>query len=303
MQMRFTRQFTVLFITASAAGITGCGEAGDSLRNWGQRERWNRAKEINQDDLAQWQKDLEISEDKVRELYKNIQLLTQESAHQGNVSWKIAKAYAEQGRFELAEEHYKRAVEDRQGGFTERPAESDPMWEKSLPFYKNALKKHTVSKDLLYDAGLAYANASRASGWSGDRWDTAVYLLGTVMRMDPDDVRPYYPLALLYGKTTDESRRDTAEALKLLDTLILRQNQDVAARFAKANILAETGDFDRALSEYRNIKQIIEDMHNTGVLKGSIDRNIKYQKASENIIRLERCLNDNMGCELGSPEP
>jgi tetratricopeptide (TPR) repeat protein len=290
--------FIVSIVLMSAVSC----DAIDSMRSWGQRERWNKAKEINEHELEMWQKDLAISEDKARELYKTIQQLTAESAHQGMLSWKIAKAYAEKGRYELAEQHYRNAAENKFEGKVERAELTSDFDEKALPFFKNALKNHIISKDLLFDAALSYGNASRESGWEPERWDTAVYLLETVMRKDPADLRPLYPLALLYAKTTDDSRKDVKKALELLDTLIQKQNQDVAARFARAHILVESGELDKALSEYRKIKELIEDLHNTGILNGPVNKNTKYNKASENIIKLERCVTDGLGCEIGNQE-
>jgi tetratricopeptide (TPR) repeat protein len=305
--MPFNRLGHIFFTVSFTAGIllissVSCDKGLDSVRAWGQRERWTKAKEINKDELEMWKKDFAISEDKVRELYKSIQLLTKESAHQGNLSWKIAKAYADQGRYELAEYHYRKAAEGSSGQPDTSENPDSGSYEKAIPYYQNALKNHVIQKDLLYDAALCYSNASKELGWDAERWDTAVYLFDTVLRIDPDDVRPLYPLALLYAKTGDESRRDTKKALELLDVLIKKQNQDVAARFAKAHILVETGDLDRALTEYRQIKEIIEDLHNTGLIKGSADKNPKYRKVSENIIKLERCTTDKLGCEIGTEQ-
>lgn len=270
----------------------------DSIRTWGERDRRAKVKQLTTGELDQWSRDLEISRDHASELHLRIQELVQESAHHGQVSWKIARAYMDQGRYRMAEEYFKGAMENRLVDSTGKMLETSSLFESALPYYTDALRRNQVDPQLLFDAGLCYANSSRELGWNGDRWRVAVLLFETMRARLPRDPRPLYELGLLYGKTTNPDLRDSAKAIDLLKETLDLNPDDVGARFALAHIVAETGDLSGAREETRRIMQSIEEMKGAGLIQGNLEKNRQYVQARENLEKLDTCIENKPGCEI-----
>jgi tetratricopeptide (TPR) repeat protein len=221
--------------------------------------------------------------------------LVQESNLQGMLAWKIAKAYTREKRYDMAAEYYEAAFEGRMPvGETVDPLST----ENSLPFYRNALKRHIPDVELLFDAGLAYANASRELGWEESRWRTAVLIFERMLEMKPDDLRSPYQLALLYAFTTKSDLKNTERALGYLERILKSEENNIPARFAMAHIHVMEGHYEKGRSEYVTIKDVIENMFNAGLISGSYQRNPQYQKAVQNIEKLDLCIEGSPQCEL-----
>lgn len=282
-----------VMILALTSFTAGC-DLSDTIRNWGVRHRQSRTEEIDQRELERLRTDFKLSEEKARQLHKNIQELVQEKALHGQISYKIAKALMNDGRFDAADPYFRGAIE---GKLPDAVSSASVQLEEARQFYDRALRNQKPNPELLFDAGLCYANASRAFGWESNRLDTAVFLFRAVAELKPDDHRPKYQLALIYGKGPD-THRNTELAVELLDEILLKEDQNIPVRFAKANILTEAGNAQAAADEYRNIQMVIEDLYKKKVLRGNINQNRQYKQAKENEEKLIICIENRPGCEI-----
>ena len=285
-----------LFLLVILFSTGSCGWVTDSIRNWGITTRQDKAKEIEEVQLKQWERDLNLSRTRVNELRQNISDLIQESNRQGHLSWKIAKAFCESERYEEGIDHIHDALENRPTG--ESKKEELNIYEKSLPYFQRALKKHKIEANLLFDAGLCYANASKTLGWERNRFETAVYLFERMQALAPNDSRASYQLAILFGKTIDEDLRDRNRAIQLLNEVINKDENDIASRFALANIYVEDGKMEQAVEEYRIIQSKIEELHSRGTIPGSLKKNRQYNQAAKNIEELNYCINGDPQCSV-----
>ncbi len=270
--------------------LTSCGVM-DSLRNWGERQRMRRQKDLRESDLRQWETDLKLSRERVEELNEKINEMVQESDRIGQLSWRIGKAYLDAGRFEEAIPHYSAALENSIAKGDRFYGQRISTYDNALPYFNEALKRYKHSPDLLFEAGLAYANASHELGWEANRWHMAIFLFDAMRQTYPSDIRPLFQLALLYGKTTNPELKDVSRAIAYLRESLRIQENDVPARFALAGLLVESGDLTSARNEYVSLVSRIEQMHSAGILKGSKEKNIKYLQAKSNLEKLDACLN------------
>ena len=280
-----------------------CEKTSDSVRNWGKRQREYRVRNMEKGQEARWERDLNISRARARELHRKIQELTRESEIQGHLSWKLARAYCEKGRYEMGIAYSRGAVKNLppslvQGG------KFNPF-EKSLPYFRAALARKSMEPDLLFDAGLCFANAARKLGWEKDRFRTAVYIFERLLARAPGEARASYQLALLFGKTSDPELRNVPRALKLLKDLIRKDEYDIASRFALAHMLAEKGEFGPSLKEYMAIQEKLRELASgkgpRRVIGGRADRDPRYIRAQKNIDQLNYCLRGDKRCPLARP--
>lgn len=285
-------------LTALLFLLPACEPVGDYIRNMGERDRRPPKDRLNEEEIRRWERDLNLSRARVLELNDTIQEMVQESNLQGMLSWKIGKAYLEAGRFDLAAQHYEAAARNERLG---EPAPGPQTFEQAIPRFREALTRHQPDQELIYEAGLCFANSSRALGWEVERWRTAQYLFETALRQKPDDNRPRFQLALLYGKTENPQVRNTSLAIELLREIIDREGDHISARFALANILVETGAIAEAVEEYRNIQEMLQNLHRRGVIPGSLQNNPPYQQTQENIAQLEACLRGGAECPYVAP--
>ncbi len=282
----FKHFYVAAALAVLSLAFSSCEQAEDSLRNWGLRERRPATPRLDDEEVARWERDLNISRSRALELHEKIQELVQESNHQGMLAWKIGKAYMQAGRYDMGALYMQQAV----GGEEAREPDGSrgvQTFDQAIPYFETALRRHSPDPNLLFDAGLCFANASRANGWERNRWRTAVYLFQRLMRIEPDDVRPRYQLALLYGKTEDPEVRDIPRAIDLLEDLVARSGRDVSARFLLGHLYAAVDDLDRAAAQYRSILEILEAMHGEGLLPGSLSDMPRYRQARENLDTLE----------------
>lgn len=279
--------------------LSHCEQASDSLRNWGMRERGEQIQDLSEEDIARLKRDLKLSEERAVEFEKNLRGLLQEQSIQGDIAWKIGKAIMQQGRYEAADPYFRQAVEENSGPVL--AARDSNYFEDALPYYRKALSYNKGNPELLFEAGLCYANASRALGWEKSRFEAAEFLFEASARLAPEDHRPRYQLAIMYGKSEGYGR-DPAKGLSLLDEILRKEEKNIPVRFAKANILVETGELRSAADEYRRIVEIMDDLYEKGVLRGDKSRNVQYRSARENLEKLETCLQGKPGCEIITEE-
>ncbi|MBI3395719.1 MAG: hypothetical protein HY042_07790 [Spirochaetia bacterium] len=280
----------VLFVSM----ITAC----DQLQNWGAAYRQPKAEKMADSEVAKWENDLRLSKDRARELHKDIHSLVSESNLQGVLSWKIAKAYMNAGRYDLAGRHFTAAM--GQGTVNEDEEVRIHLIEKTLPMVREALNRNAPDPDLMFDAGVCFANASRVMGWDEDRWRTAVLIFQKLMQMSPNDLRAPYELALLYGKVGKDSLRDMDTSMKLFDVILKKDPNYMPALFARAHILAEQGDMERSLQEYLKIKERIESLTGAGSISTPLGKNQQYAQVQANIDVISGCLrkDDTKKCEI-----
>ncbi|MCR9144021.1 MAG: tetratricopeptide repeat protein [bacterium] len=283
--------------------FVGCEGLSDSLRNWGERGRRPAKARLDEAQVARWERDLNLSRARALELHDDLQDLVQESNRQGMLAWNIGKAYLNAGRYDLAALHYQQAIQGEpperlaaiQSGQT---APGVATFEQALPYFEEALLRHSPDPELLFEAGLCFANASRAAGWERNRWRTAVLLFERMRRVAPDDIRSRYQLALLYGKTSDSAARDIPRAIDYLEEVVRREERDIPARFLLGQLLVQSGDFDRARAQYSRIMEILEKIHDQGLAPGPASGNPRYQQARENLEVLEACAIGSNDCAL-----
>ncbi len=278
--------------------LTSCDYVSDSIRSWGEKSRRRRIEKLSDADLETWERDLKLSRERLQELHENIEEIAQESEFQGNISWKLGRAYMARSRFEQAAMHYSDALQNRLNKYPHEYGERISSYDNAIPYFNEALKRNRLNPELVFEAALCYANASRAIGWEMNRWMIAEYLFRRLREIDPEDTRSLYQLALLYGKTTDRKFRDMDLAVSLLEETVKRQQNDIPARFALAHMLVESGQMDKARKQYSEIMHRIENMHESGILKGKAEKNIKYRTARDNLQKLESCIQDSSKCEV-----
>ena len=281
---------------APLLALSACEGISDEIRNWGKRNRLEREKRLERGELEKWERDLNLSRAKTQTLYKDIQGLLKENDIQGRLNWKIGRAFCEAGRYEQASAHYKAAVKKLNA---EVAGGKKNLFEKSLPYFQEALGRAKIEANLLFDAGLCYANASRSLGWERDRWLTAVYLFEAMRKLDPKDLRAPYQLALLYGKTLDKRHRDIERALALLEGVLVEDKKGtIAPHFLYAHLLATKGDFEKGKQEYEKIKLKLKTLHDEYILPGNLEENRQFQKAVKNIEELEYCISGSNLCAI-----
>lgn len=275
---------TLLLLT-SIPLFVGCDSIFGPIRRWGVASRNERKVNLREAELKQWQEDFQMTEEEVIRLHDVMQQMVQKSAAQGPLARKIAQAYMDIYRYELAGVYYNKAMG------IEQPIE------KALPFVDQALQKSRIDPELLYESGLCYANASRDLGWEEIRFKTAVYLFERMKDMKPEDSRPTYQLALLLSQSS-EDKQNPPLAMRYVDDILKKNPQDVPSKFLRARILAAQGRFDQAADEYGSIISTIEALKKKGIVKGDLEKNYQYAKAKENLETLDACRSGQGACDL-----
>ena len=270
----------------------------DRVSHWGEKDRRLGQAKLKEIDLQKWQRQLKLSRSQAIELQAEIAEMLTEEQLQGELARKIASAYLEKGSYDLASVYYKGALENK------LPAKGSPQtssylaFEKSLDYFDRALLLNSVNPDLFYEAGAAYANASRAQGWELRRFQIAVLLFERMKALAPQDIRPLYQLALMYGKTSLKNYRDKKYAIRLLKKILLKKENDVRTRFALAHFLVEEEQLSQAVQEYKHIERILEDMHRRKTIQGYLSSHPSYRRARENKEKLQECIQKQGICSF-----
>ena len=280
---------------------TSCGKVEEIIRNWGMRQRSARVDRIEVNQVDHLERDLNLTRAKAKELEQQMQALIGESRIRGRLSWQLARKFCMDSRFEAGTAYARAAVKGQSP--QEAPSPADSMFERSLPFFREALAHSAVEPNLLFDAALCYANASRALGWERDRFRTAVLLLESLRRLEPLGTRADYQLALLFGKTTNPELRDLETGIRLLEGVVRKDEFNIAARFALAHFHVSAGKWTAALAEYRLIQQKMLDLKKRGNLPVDPTTTPQFRQAARNIEQLQNCLNERASCEIMRESP
>ncbi|MBM9548983.1 hypothetical protein JWG40_18290 [Leptospira sp. 201903074] len=246
-------------------------------------------------DIVNWKEKLALEEAEIEEMDKRIRKMVQKSNQSAALSWKIARAYMRAGSADLGARYYDEALAEalpnaKQGGFEIHSYES------ALPYFDKAIQSGKLDKQLLYETAVAYANASKDMGWESTRRSRAINLFKQLSRLDKEDSRFPFQLALVYfdsslkdevwnGKLT--SGYDEVEtAFSLLDQILRKEPYNVPTRFAKANFLYQVGKSNLAYDEYTRIKSILEEMKEKGTIRESLEENSSYRNVIKNLNQL-----------------
>lgn len=259
--------------------------------------RYKKAqKEPTEKDLVNWKEKLALDEAEIEELDKRLRTLVQKSNQAGALSWKIARAYMRAGSADLATKQYEDALREslelkRENGYEIH------SYEIALPYFEKAIAIGKLDKQLLYEAAVAYSNASKDMGWEPTRRSRAVSLYKQLIRLDKNDSRFPFQLALLYFDSSlkDEAWKGKAGsgyneieiALSLLDQILIVEPFNIPTRFAKANFNYQLGNVDIAKNEYSRIKSSLEEMKEKGAIRESLSENASYQNVLKNLKELE----------------
>ncbi|TGL57119.1 hypothetical protein EHQ58_15130 [Leptospira ognonensis] len=265
------------------------------------KSRWDKKNAIKppaESDLVNWSEKLALEEAEIEEMDGKIRKLVQKSNQAGALSWKIARGYMRSGSFEMGSKYYKQAI----GEELKNQDFEIHNFESALPYFEKAMLMVKLDKQLLYEAAIAFANASKDMGWEPERRKRAIGLFKQLARMDPKDTRFPFQLALIYfdsslkgeawsGKIND-GFDELNDAFILLDQILKIEPYNVPARFARANFLYQVGKIDIAKSEYTRIKSMLEEMKDKGAIKESLNENISYQNVLKNLDKI-RSQNQN----------
>ncbi|NCN09377.1 MAG: hypothetical protein GW938_05990 [Leptospira sp.] len=280
--------------------LTSCDYLDDMAReNWQKKQAKNQ---VNFEDVEKWKQTLAINESELRNLDKSIHDMVGRTAQAGALSWKIAQAYMKASNYEMGIRFYQRALDESISSKQDSSLSQDARnqgrvayWESALPYFDKSLIYRDVDMTLLFEMGLAYANASKDMGWEPERRSRAVEIFQALVRYDPKDTRFPYQLALIYFDSSvstgtwaiKEGYRDIEKALSLIDAILLAEPENVATRFAKANFFYQLGKTNQAYSEYQNIKATIEDLDRRGEIRGGLENNSSYQNVIRNIDKIQ----------------
>ncbi len=242
------------------------------------RENWKNRGIVNpnvgEEDINKWRDRLDLKEAEVKELQKSLIQYVNSSKELGGLYWKIGQAYMKLGNAESAIHHYETAIQ----------------------FMEKSLGARKIDKEVLFEMGLAYANASKDRGWNPAYRSKAIDIFRGLMRLDPEDTRFPYQLALIYfdsgmseeawGGVVKEGYEDPKVAFKFLDAILAREPINVPVRFAKANFLYRLGKIDEAKNEYLRIQSVMQTMHKDGKIQGDLESNPSYQNLVRNLKQI-----------------
>ncbi|XDD47123.1 tetratricopeptide repeat protein [Leptospira sp. WS39.C2] len=270
--------------------FTGC-EYLKSLTESRYRKRIG-GESVSEKDIVNWKEKLALEEAEIEEMEKRIRKLVQKSNQSAALSWKIARAYMRAGSADLGVRYYEEALTEsvpnsKQGGFEIHSYES------ALPFFEKAIQTGKLDKQLLYETAVAYANASKDMGWEPTRRNRAISLFKQLSKLDKDDSRFPFQLALVYFDSSlkDESWNgklsngydELDTAFSLLDQILRKEPYNVPTRFAKANFLYQVGKSSLAYDEYTRIKSILEEMKEKGSIREPLEENSSYKNVLKNL--------------------
>jgi tetratricopeptide (TPR) repeat protein len=247
-------------------------------------------------ELEKWKQKLALEEAEIKELDEKIRKMVRKTKEAGVLSWKIAQGYMRVGNYELSSRYYTQAIQQNMDNKVDVVGSEVHFFEGAIPFFEKALLYRELTDDLLFEAGLAYANASRDRGWDKERHDIAVTIFKGLIRKDPADLRYPYELALIYfdSSVTDglidgvdpAGYNDAEKAMKIMNAIIQKEPNNIPARFARANFLYRGGSPEQATEEYLTIKSKLEAMKKAGAIKENLEKNTSYINVVRNLKKL-----------------
>lgn len=273
----------------------------DKLKEKGKERIQNsmKGKPATKEDIEKWKERLNLTEAEIKELDKQIRKLVNKTNEAGTLSWKIARAYMRSGNYELGMRHYNQAIKENAGG-KNLPEFEIHNYESSVLHWDKTLLYKSLNEDLLFEAGLAYANAARDRGWEKQRTEVAIEIFKSLITKNPEESKYPYELALIYfdsslsyhakEENTPTQTDNTEKAFNLLNKLILKTSGEptgIPFRFARANFLYRIGKVAESEKEYLFIKNQIEDFKGRGIIRESLEELQSYKNVIENLKKIQ----------------
>jgi tetratricopeptide (TPR) repeat protein len=292
----FVLLFTILFFFGSC----------EKLREFGRENAKRRLSgaPVNEAELEKWKEKLNLQEAEVIQLDERIRDMVKITKQAGALSWKIAQAYMKVGSYDYSLAYYQKAIEEQS---TEQfsTANSRPelhSFESAIVFFEKALKFKNIDENLLFETGLAYGNASRDRGWDKERRTAAITIFKGLLRLNPDDMRYPYQLALIYfdSSMTDgivegvdpEGYNDTERAMKILYGIVRYHEQKgqlgetIPIRFTIANFFYRQGKVSESEEQYEKIKLMLEKFKEEGSIV-NLEKNDSYKNVIRNLKKIQ----------------
>lgn len=248
-------------------------------------------------EIENWKEKLALNEAEIKELDKTIRKMVKKTKTAGGLSWKIAQAYMKVGNYELGIRYYNQALNENteQTKNVEVIGSEVHFFESAIPYFDKTLLYLSPNEQLLFETGLAYANASKDRGWEKSRREVAIEIFNSLVKLNPGDSRHPYQLALLYldsSMNSDwdgvaESYDDVSRGMKILESIIRKEPRNIPARFARANFLYRLGNASDAKNEYLSVKKLLETMKTEGVIGESLKDNQSYKNVLNNLKKLD----------------
>lgn len=248
------------------------------------------------EDLDAWKRRLAMDEAEIIELEKKIRELASKTRSAGALSWKIAQGYMKIGDYDLAAKYYNKALKEESEGKRSEVVGADVhFFESALPYFDRALLQMPVDQQLLFETGLAYANAAKDRGWEPTRRQSAIEIFQALTRQDPRDSRFPFQLALIYFDSSmvdsawegiSAGFHDQEKAFVILDSILKKEPRNIPTRFAKANFLYRLGQSEAAKDEYLYIKSTLESLKKDGFIKENLEENDSYRNVQEDLKKL-----------------
>ncbi len=275
----------------------------DKLTEWGKKNARSKllAPDPDTKDIEKWKEMFQMEEAEVRELESKIRKMVQKSSQAGGLSWKIARAYMKVANYELGSRYYTQALKENNDEKVEVIGAEVHFFESAIPYFEKANLYRKADEDLLFETGLAYANASRDRGWDRERRQIALSIFKNLTRLNLEDTRYPYQIALIYfdssmndGKIEGidpEGYNDQNRALRILDDILKKEPRSVPVKFAKANFLYRLGRAKESESEYASIKNLLEDLKKKGIITEDLNQNQSYKNVLKNLEKIQNSEN------------
>lgn len=289
----------VLLVSIFFVSIVNC----ERLSEWGRKNARNKllVPEPDTKEVEKWKEMLQLEEAEIQELDSKIKKMVQKTGQAGALSWKIARAYMKVANYELGSRHYTQSLKEKGNEKVEVIGAEVHFFESAIPFFEKANLYKKADEDLLFETGLAFANASRDRGWDKERRRIALSIFTNLTRLNPEDMRYPYQIALIYfdssmndGKiegVDPEGYNDQNKAMLILGDILKREPKSVPVKFAKANFLYQLGKTKESELEYKSIKSLLEDFKKNGVITEDLKENQSYKNVLKNLEKLQHPAN------------
>jgi len=225
-----------------------------------------KEKDALQRKLESWENNLAELEDEYKE---KLQIVSK----MGELSKKLALGYTRMGRYELAAQEYHKAIQLEAG-----VPSKQKIYKKALKYYKKAFIYSRVDDDLLYQAALIYANASKAMAWDTNSLNTAIRIFNGLLKKNPNNPRALFQRAMLYYHAFDLPNRAIEDLKKLIKITpdevpsyelmghiyFSIQKPALALRYYEraldkiSQFLDKANQNKETITSYKNIKKIVE---------------------------------------------
>ena len=277
--------------------LISCNDFNHMLyQNWKKR---TLAREPKVEDIDIWKDELAMEEEEILQLEKKIYKMVHKTRKAGSVAWKIAKTYANIGNYEMGIHYYNQALKDKIN--SEKPNVEVHFFESSIPYFEKALKYKPINDQILFETGLAYANAAKDMGWEKIRTQASIKIFEALLKRDPSDTRYPFELALLYfypsiylsdfdriNSRNFDRTKNIEKSFELLNQILEKEPNNIPTYFAKANFLYRLGEEQEALQIYFQIKKILERLKKEGIIQGDLEKYPSYINTLKNIQKIQK---------------